>query len=231
LFKALLLVLFLVTVSSRLFESNQHIGTAPKFGSAEYDPATGDYRVAGGGVDIGAKQDAFQFVYTKISGDMTLSADVKFLGGGKEPRRKLALMVRQSLEPDSAYADVAVQGNGSTALQYRPSSGVESSEFRAAMVSPTHLIISRHSNEFTISAGDVGVRPANVGPIIVTMKDPVYVGLAVSSHSADILETAVFSNVRLDAKETRMIANLIFTQPPGPYELMPEHGGKRFPNR
>jgi hypothetical protein len=44
------------------------------------------------------------------------------------------------------------------------------------------------------------VNPATTGPVIVSMQDPVYVGLVVCSHSAGALETATFSKVRLIAK-------------------------------
>ena len=106
-------------------------------------------------------------------------------------------MIRQSLEPNSAYADVALHGDGLTALQYRPAMGVETSEFRAAMKSPLHLSITRLRNEFTIQAGNPGEEPAITGPIVVTMQDPVYLGLAVCAHNADVLETAVFSNIQM----------------------------------
>jgi hypothetical protein len=39
------------------------------------------------------------------------------------------------------------------------------------------------------------------GPVdFVSMKDPVYVGLGVCSHVATTLETAVFTNVKLEAE-------------------------------
>ena len=198
--KLFALILLLGVFPRDPFDGNENVGINPKPGSTEYDARTHQYRVTGGGANMWAKQDAFQYVYKKISGDVTLSADVQFLGKGVEKHRKLALMIRQSLTPDSAYADVALHGDGSTALQYRPSTGVDTSEFRAAMVSPTHLSITRHGNEFTISASDAGVQPATVGPVIVSMQDPVYVGLAVCSHNADVLETAIFSNVKLTGK-------------------------------
>lgn len=197
--KALLPVLLLGALAGGLFEGNQDVGATPKPGSAEYDPVARIYRVTGGGANIWAKADAFQFVYKKISGDFTLSADVHLAGKGVEAHRKLALMVRQSLAPDSAYADVAVHGDGLTSLQYRPTAGVDTAEFRAAMKDATHISITRHGNEFTISAGDVGVQPATTGPVIVRMQDPLYVGLAVCAHNAEALETATFSNVKLNA--------------------------------
>ncbi len=198
--KIFLVAALLGAITRGPLDSNGDVGFNPKPGYTEYNGGTSTYQVTGGGANIWAKQDAFQFVYKKISGDMTLSADVRFAGKGVERHRKLALMIRQNLTPDSAYADVALHGDGSTALQYRPSAGVDTSEFRAAMVAPTHLSINRHGNEFTITAGDIGVQPATAGPVIVTMQDPVYVGLVVCSHNADTLETATFSNVKLIAK-------------------------------
>ena len=48
----------------------------------------------------------------KVSGDVAITADVNFIGTGAVAHRKAALMIRQSLDADSAYADVAVHGDG-----------------------------------------------------------------------------------------------------------------------
>ncbi len=180
-----------------MFEGHADIGVNPKAGTALFDSVAKSYRVTGGGANIWATADAFQFVYSKVAGDVTISADVRFEGMGKELHRKAALMIRQSLQPDAAYADVALHGDGLTSLQYRPGAGVETSEFRAAMKAPLHLSIARRGNEFTISVSNPGEETAMNGPVIVTMQDPVYLGLAVCSHTADALETAVFSNVQI----------------------------------
>ena len=37
-------------------------------------------------------------------------------------------MIRQSLDPDSAYADAALHGDGLTSLQFRPTAGGETLE-------------------------------------------------------------------------------------------------------
>lgn len=186
-----------------VFDGHQDVGVNPKAGSALFDAETNTYAVTGGGANVWGTTDAFQFVYTKLTGDVTFSADVKFQGKGTELHRKAALMIRQSLEPNSAYADVVVHGDGLTALQYRPGEGVETAEFRAAMRSPVHLSITRQGNEFTISAGGTGTGEAMTGPVVVSMQDPVYLGLAVCSHSADVLETAVFSNVQMKKVKAR----------------------------
>jgi Tol biopolymer transport system component len=46
--------------------------------------------------------------------------------------------------------------------------------------------------------GDPGGTLTRGGPVTVALSGPVYVGLAVCSHDAGVLETAVFSNVRIE---------------------------------
>jgi Tol biopolymer transport system component len=47
------------------------------------------------------------------------------------------------------------------------------------------------------------------GPITIALKDPLYVGLAVCSHDANVLETAVFSNVKIETKPKEKITSVI----------------------
>src|ERR1700686_1700680 len=74
--------------------------------------------------------DAFHFVWKKVTGDASLAADISFLSKGGNEHRKAVLMVRQSLDADSAYADVALHGNGLTALQYRDEKGAATHEIQ-----------------------------------------------------------------------------------------------------
>ncbi|MGH7249015.1 MAG: biopolymer transporter TolR, partial [Pseudomonadota bacterium] len=85
-----------------IFENHGDIGDTPQKGSITYDASTGEYRVTGGGANIWATTDAFQFAWKQISGDVTITADVHFVGMGAVAHRKAVLMVRQSLEPGSA---------------------------------------------------------------------------------------------------------------------------------
>jgi Tol biopolymer transport system component len=49
-----------------------------------------------------------------------------------------------------------------------------------------------------IFIGKPGAELQPVGPATVVLKDPVYVGLGVCSHKADVLESAIFTNVKLE---------------------------------
>jgi TolB protein len=181
-----------------LFDSHSDVGVNPKPGAVDYDAAAGEYRVTGGGANIWAAADAFHFVSRRLSGNFTLAADVRFVGTGTDAHRKAVLMVRQALTADAAYADVAVHGDGLTSLQFRPAAGAQTQELKSPVSAPTRVRIERRGNQFTIYAGDTAS-----GPQTVDLTDPVYVGIGVSSHNADVLETAVFSNVQLQQQAAR----------------------------
>ena len=180
------------------FDSHSDVGETPKQGSAEYNPATGEYRITGGGANMWESTDAFHFVWKRLSGDVTLTADVHFLGAGAVEHRKAALIIRQSLEPGAAYADVARHGDGLTSLQYRLTAGATTQEIRSPINGPVRIRLERRGNQFTMYVGNPGEDLQSSGPVTVVLHDPVYAGLAVCSHDANILETAVFSNVKID---------------------------------
>ncbi len=181
-----------------LFESHDDVGDTPRPGSATYDAATGEYRVTGGGANLWGPVDAFQFVWKQATGNFRLAADVRFIGAGKMDHRKALLMVRQTLNAGSAYADVALHGDGLTSLQFRPISGAETSEVRSTMKGPTRIRIERHGAQFLMFVGKGGSEWESATPVTVNLNGPVYIGLGVCSHDAQTLETAVFSNVSIE---------------------------------
>jgi len=107
-------------------------------------------------------------------------------------------MVRQNLNPDSAYADVSLHGDGLTSLQFRPKAGEATAEVRSELKMPLRIRLERRGNEFRAFAGKPGEDLAPTGPATVVFEDPVYVGIGVCSHDANVLETAVFSNVKIE---------------------------------
>lgn len=193
------LAAYSATEPSALFESGTDVGITPQKGTFAFDGAKGEYRVTGGGANIWGTVDAFQFASKKLSGDVALTADVRFIGTGTVAHRKAALMIRQSLDPNAAYADVAVHGDGLTSLQFRPTAGAATTEIRSELKAPVRIRIERRGDRFTIAVGNPGEELKPLGPATVALQDPVYVGLAVSSHDANILETAIFSNVKVEA--------------------------------
>ena len=198
-----ILALFLLCAAGALaqgvFENHGDIGVTPLKGSFQYDQMSRAYLVIGGGANVWADADAFHFAWKRISGDVTITADVLFPGISTVAHRKAMLMVRQSLEPNAAYADVALHGDGLTSLQFRPATGATvTQEMRSAVTGPIRIRLERRGNQFTIAAGKPGGELTPTGPATVILQDPVYVGIGVCSHDANVLETVLFANVSIE---------------------------------
>src|SRR5208282_2208698 len=182
-----------------VFTKEGSVGQTPAGCKAHYDAAKGEYTITGGGANMWAASDAFYFVWKKVSGDVALSADVTWLGTSAADHRKAVLIVRQSLDPGSSYADAVSHGNGLTSLQFRGASNEQTYQVVAAEDGPSRLRLVRKGNSFTMYFGKPGEELKASGPIeYVALKDPLYIGLGVCSHVATTLETAIFSNVKLE---------------------------------
>jgi TolB protein len=146
-------------------------------------------------------RDAFHYVWKKASGDLALTADVAFVGDGADPHRKACLVIRQSLEPDSAYVDVALHGDGLTSLQFREAPAAATHEVQANVTSPGRLRIVKRGDYVTMFLGASGGDPSYSGAAErITFRAPFYVGLGVCAHNKDVTETARFSHVELSTE-------------------------------
>jgi TolB protein len=182
-----------------IFTNEGSVGVTPPGCKAQYDSAKGEYIITGGGANMWAATDAFYFVWKKVSGDISLTADIRWVGTSTAEHRKAVLMVRQSLDPGSSYADAVSHGNGLTSLQFRGAPDEQTYQVVAAEDGPSRLRIVRKGVMIMMYSGKPGEELKTTGPVeYITLKDPVYVGLGVCSHVATTLETAIFSNVKLE---------------------------------
>ena len=181
------------------FESHSDIGPTPHPGAAPYDPSTHTYTLTAAGENIWATSDAFHFLWKKLSGDISLTADVSLAGKSANPHRKAVLMFRASLDPDAPYVDVALHGDGLTSLQYREEKGAPTHEIRVIISAPNRLRIERRGQYFTVwLAAQDGKFQIATGSIRIPLNDTFYAGLGVCSHDNTAVEQAVFSGVSLD---------------------------------
>jgi TolB protein len=191
------------------FEAQADVGTVEPAGSGEFDKAAKQYRIKSSGENIWAKHDDFHFVYRKAAADMSITSDVELIGQGKNAHRKAGLMIRQGLEADAAYVDVMVHGDGLVALQYRGEKGAVTLDVKSSVKAPATVRLERDGETFSAYAAPAGGagKFVLIGSIKVAMKDPAYVGLAVTAHDAKVTETAVFSNVAVKALAAEPGAN------------------------
>jgi WD40 repeat protein len=185
-----------------LFEKQADIGTVQLAGSAQYDPEAKTYTVTAGGENMWAAKDAFHFVWTTITGDVSLAADIAFQGKGKNAHRKACLIIRQDLDADSAYVDVAVHGEGLTSLQFRETKGGATHEVQSNVSGPARVKLVKRGNYGLLYVAAKGEELRFSGAAVrLDLQGTLQVGIGVCAHDKEVMETAVFSNVELKRGE------------------------------
>jgi hypothetical protein len=196
-----------------LFEGQSDIGAALLTGSSGYDSITNQYTILSAGYNVWYVRDEFRYLWKKISGDVSLAADISYpdsLGFGD---RKALLVIRQDLEDDSKEALVAIHGDGMIHLAWRPEKGqrIKDMEYRIGSrgdrpggKSPDDLVtahaqrigIEKQGDSFALFISIDGEPMHQFGaPIKLHIKEPFYAGIGFCSHLPDVTDIAVFSDV------------------------------------
>jgi hypothetical protein len=106
-----------------IFEGQSDVGGALVPGSSDYNAATKQYTISSAGYNIWYTRDEFRYLWKKMSGDVSLAADISFPDSAGFYDRKAVLIIRQSLDDDSKEAMVALHGGGLVHLAWRPRKG------------------------------------------------------------------------------------------------------------
>jgi len=169
-------------------------GNAPDF----VETADGGVIMSGVGTDIWDTADQFRFVYKSLSGNGSVTVRVDSLVRSNE-WAKAGVMIRETLEPGSQHAFVAITPDHGVSFQRRPVAGQASANTDASgIVTPYWLRLTRTGNVFAAQTSADGTAWADivVSPALeITMASNVYIGLAVTSHDAAISTVAQFSNI------------------------------------
>ncbi len=185
-----------------IFEGHGDVGNVLHAGAVDYDAAKKTYTISGSGENMWLAADAFQFVWKKISSDVTLTADISFLTATGNEHKKAALMLRQSLDADSVYVDVALHASGLTSLQFRDERGAITREIQSNISTPKRLRIAKRGDYVYMSLASDGGDPKVAGGWLrIPLQGTFYVGLGVCSHDKDVVEKAEFANVELTQPE------------------------------
>ena len=181
-----------------IFAGHADVGSVLHPGSVEFDAATQSYTVSGSGENMWFAKDAFHYAWKKANGDLSLAATISFPAGGKDPHRKACLMIRQSLEEDSAYVDLAIHGDGLTSLQFRETKGAATHEVQANASPPKRVRLVKRGKYATLDVGGgEGTLAFSGAAARVEFQEPFYVGIGVCSHNKDVVEKAIFEKVEM----------------------------------
>ena len=141
--------------------------------------------------------DQCQFVWKKMTGDLILRTRVEFIGKGVVEHRKIGWMVRPSLDANVPYADCAEHGSGLTSLQFRRTKGANTEQIILAITNADVLQFERQGDKYVFSAAHYGQPFVRAELTNLDLGDDVFAGLFVCSHSGDVIEQAVFRDVRI----------------------------------
>jgi hypothetical protein len=190
-----------------VFQGQSDIGAAVVPGSSSYDAGTKQYTIHSAGYNIWYTRDEFRYLWTKMSGDVSLAADVTFPDPKGYSDRKAVLVIRQSLDDDSKEAMTGEHGTGMIHLAQRSDTGsmMKDMQFRfggsLAGVLAKRIGIEKRGDAIAIFISLKGEPMHQFGPPIQLHFDgPFYVGIGFCSHLPATSDTGVLSDVVLENK-------------------------------
>jgi hypothetical protein len=160
----------------------------------------GTYTMTGSGTDITSTFDEFHFAYKMLNGAGSIVAKVNSVQNTNN-WAKAGVMIRETLDPDSAHAMTFVTPAQGVVFEYRPDTGGNNvggtSGQQAGVTAPYWVKIDRTiSGLFTAYHSTNGTTWQTLGtPLNIQLSANVYIGMALTSHDVGLTCEAVFSNI------------------------------------
>jgi hypothetical protein len=176
----------------------------------------GKMSLTGSGTDIWGTSDQFTYAYKTLNGDGTIVARVVSIGPGTQTWAKGGVMIRDSLNGNSASAQMCLTansdgaaGNGAT-FQNRASTGLDMSANDAtsnttstSVIAPPYWVkIERVGDTFNGYVSSDGNSWTIFASTDVVMSDPVYIGICVTAHIATEQRTFQFESIKTTGSVT-----------------------------
>jgi hypothetical protein len=163
----------------------------------------GKYTMSASGNDIYDTADQFRYAFKLLSGDGSIQARVLSVQD-TDPWAKAGVMIRQSLQANSAHANLLLAPGNGCRFQTRVTGGGGSTSDTAVtqlahITTPHWIKLERVADVFTAydsnDPATEGWRPLAWGPQTITMTADVYIGLSLTSHNVNAICVAEFSDV------------------------------------
>ncbi len=181
------------------FTFHSDIGGVQAKGSAEYDGT--EYVIRGSGVDVWGTADSFHYAFSEIEGPFIIRGGA-FIDPGESSNAwvKGGLMIRNNLSAASSYGYLLVRTDYQMASQSRPSQGVSAVTINDLFPDQWgDMEIERRGKELLFFyVDDSGNRQPFGTTIVEDLEDPVYYGLAVTSHENGSLSDLFFTNFEIE---------------------------------
>lgn len=158
------------------------------------------FTMTASGADIWGTSDAFHFAFKEVTGAATIIAKVESVENTHE-FAKAGVMIRDTLEPDSANAGLFITPENGVRFQFRSTTGGTTDRyFVEEITAPQWVKLERTIGGLARAYYSTdGSTWTYLNLTTVTMKTPMYIGLALTSHDAALTCEAKFSNVSFPA--------------------------------
>jgi len=161
----------------------------------------GIFTMTGSGADIwavnGVEADEFHYAFKTLTGTGSIVARVQSISD-TDVWAKAGVMIRETLDPDSAHAMMVVTHGSGISFQRRPGTGETSiDDTTSGITVPYWVKIERDlsGNFSAYSSADGSTWQKQGVSQTIQMGTNVYIGLAVTAHNASATCEAVFTNV------------------------------------
>ena len=164
---------------------------------------TGEILTSAQGADIYNATDQFRYIYKPLNGDGSITVRVDRLDV-TNAWAKAGVMIRENLNPVVKSVHTIVSGSNGFEFQYRPVANGNTTQFNTTGGTPAlpqWLRLTRKGNTFTGETSSDGkawtkiVVGTSTSVQDLLMNSTVYIGMAVTSHTAGVTTVAQFSNV------------------------------------
>lgn len=176
------------------------VGIPAVNGSVTYNTTTGVFTQGGGGGDIWNYDDQFRYSYATLSGNGSITARVDGLDN-LGTYTKAGVMIRQSLNSNSAHAFLGLNPSGNVDSIWRWAPGYNSANVGTG--TGPWVRISRTGSTFTFQSSTNGTAWTTLGSRDIPMTGSVYIGLATCAWASSRYEAfSTFSNVAVTGNIT-----------------------------
>ncbi|MHC4175613.1 MAG: discoidin domain-containing protein, partial [Planctomycetota bacterium] len=203
---------------------------------------SGTITINAAGVDIWGTSDEFRYVWKQLSGDGEIVAQVLSVEN-TDPWAKAGVMIRNTLDADSANAMAYITPSGRVGWQYRAvAAGISvSTRSDTGVITTPHWVkLSRQGNIITAKHSSDGVtwedmvetaNPQEPSFKNIVMNPNVYIGLALTSHVSGVMCKAEFSDVTITGAASAQLmpqaigADMPANDPASMYVALASSGG------
>jgi hypothetical protein len=175
---------------------------------AAFLESAGTFTLSAAGTDIWNNADECRYVFKRLTGDGSIIARVDSITN-TNASAKGGVMIRETLDAGSRHAMVVITPTAGVKFERRlVANDVSTGTTQTGIAAPRWVKLTRTGNLLTAQHSADGVtwtdvvHATNPTSDMVVMGGTIYIGLAVTSHAANVACTAVFSEVKTTGNVT-----------------------------